>query len=77
MIIIELLSLQRAPGKRALLFLLKIWALPIGFIQTSSVALGLYIIKGQCGFEHHKIMPGVGGGDVEKGFLPYYSKIGG
>jgi hypothetical protein len=39
--------------------------------ETSSVALGFNLSRFNVGFEHHKIMPGVGGGGVKEEMEKY------
>ena len=64
MIIIELLSLQRARRKGSFIFAQSSGA--AGTHMTSSVALGLNFIKGQCGLSTSHVLPGAGGGGCER-----------
>ena len=71
MIIIELLCQVRALENQGSFLLLTARA-STGWSHTNILggARVLYLY-GACGFEHHKIMPGVGGGDVKEEMEKY------
>jgi len=70
-------SFVRTARETEAVFVLRFWGshcageIP-GVAGSSSLANGDQVFSGSCGFEHHKIMPGVGGGGVKEWAKPFY-----